>query len=155
MKRAIVIAAALGYASLAHAADPIRIGFGLSETGGGAGVAKQYLVTAQLWADAVNAKGGLLGRKVELVHYDDQSNPALEPGIYTKLLDVDKVDILTASGTTYSAAAMPIVIQHNALLLNTLALAVKRSSTIRAISRPCPTGPTARRRSRPGSSPRR
>ncbi|MGH7088148.1 MAG: amino acid ABC transporter substrate-binding protein [Stellaceae bacterium] len=72
----------------------------------------------------MNAKGGLLGRKVELVHYDDQSNPALDPGIYTKLVDVDKVDLLVASGTNYSSAAMPVIIQHGMMLLDTLALAV-------------------------------
>ncbi len=49
-----------------------------------------------MWVDDVNAKGGLLGRKVELIAYDDQSNPATTPGIYTKLLDVDKVDLLIA-----------------------------------------------------------
>ncbi|HUK61051.1 MAG TPA: amino acid ABC transporter substrate-binding protein [Stellaceae bacterium] len=103
---------------------PIKVGFAISETGGSAGVGKQYTVTAQIWADDVNAKGGLLGRKVEIVHYDDQSNPALDPGIYTKLLDVDKVDLITGSGTNYSSAAMPIIIQHNAMLLDTLALAV-------------------------------
>ena len=48
----------------------------------------------QIWAEEINAKGGLLGRPVKLVYYDDQSNPALVPGIITKLLDVDNVDIL-------------------------------------------------------------
>jgi len=125
MKSAIAIAVVTAACALAaNAEEPIRIGFGLSETGGSAGVAKQYLVTAQIWADDVNAKGGLLGRKVEIIHYDDQSNPALEPGIYTKLLDVDKVDLLLASGTNYSSAAMPIIMQHNALVLDTLSLAV-------------------------------
>jgi len=123
--RLVVAAASLaGFACAAGAAEPIRIGFGLSETGGSAGVARQYLLTAQIWAEQVNAKGGLLGRKIELVHYDDQSNPGLEPGIYTKLLDVDKVDLITASGTNYSSAAMPIIIQHGAMVLDTLSLAV-------------------------------
>ncbi len=108
----------------AQAAAPIRIGFSCQETGGSAGIGRQYLLTAQIWADAVNAKGGLLGRKVELVHYDDQSNPANDPGIYTKLLDVDKVDLVVASGTNYSAAAMPILMQHKMMVLNTLSLAV-------------------------------
>jgi branched-chain amino acid transport system substrate-binding protein len=61
-------------------------------TGGLAAGGKQALVTYQLWAEEVNARGGLLGRKVELVYYDDQSNPATVPAIYSKLLDVDKVD---------------------------------------------------------------
>ena len=48
----------------------------------------------EIWRDDVNAKGGLLGRPVELVYYDDQSNPNNVPGIYTKLISVDKVDLL-------------------------------------------------------------
>jgi len=103
---------------------PIKIGYAISETGGSAGVGKQYVLTADIWANDVNAKGGLLGRKVEIIHYDDQSNPALDPAIYTKLLDVDKVDLLMASGTNYSSAAMPVIIQHGAMVIDTLALAV-------------------------------
>src|ERR1700681_3583871 len=86
----------------AQAADPIRIGFSAEETGGSAASGRQFILTAQIWADEINAEGGLLGCKVELIHYDDQSNPALVPGIYTKLLDVDKIDIVIASGTNYS-----------------------------------------------------
>ena len=86
--------------------------------------ARQFLLTAQIWADRINKKGGLLGRPVELIHYDDQSNPALVPGIYTKLLDVDKVDLIIASGTNYSAAAMPLFMERKLMVLDTLALAV-------------------------------
>ncbi len=106
------------------AEPPIKIGFSAEETGGSAASGKQFVLTAQIWADQVNAKGGLLGRKVELIHYDDQSNPALVPGIYTKLLDVDKIDLVIASGTNFSAAAMPMLIEHNVMVLDTLALAV-------------------------------
>jgi branched-chain amino acid transport system substrate-binding protein len=108
----------------AMAAGPIKIGFSAALTGGSAGAGKQILVTANIWADEINAKGGLLGRPVKLVYYDDQSNPALDPGIYTKLLDVDKVDLVMAYGTNYSAAAMPILMEHKVTLLNTLSLAV-------------------------------
>jgi branched-chain amino acid transport system substrate-binding protein len=118
------VLAATAVATAEAQQGPIKVGFSDSESGGSAGVGKQYLVTAQIWADDVNAKGGLLGRKVELIHYDDQSNPALDPGIYTKLLEVDKVDLLFASGTNYSSAAMPIIMQHNYMVMDTLALAV-------------------------------
>ena len=63
----------------------------------------------KIWEDDVNAKGGLLGRPVKLVYYDDQSKPDTVPGIYAKLLDIDKVDLIVsgyASGQI--AAAMPI-----------------------------------------------
>ena len=116
----LLLAAALP----AMAAEPIRIGFSCEETGGSAASGRQFLLTAQIWADRINKKGGLLGRPVELIHYDDQSNPALVPGIYTKLLDVDKVDLIIASGTNYSAAAMPLFMERKLMVLDTLALAV-------------------------------
>jgi branched-chain amino acid transport system substrate-binding protein len=145
MTRMIAMAGALlGGALAAQAAEPIRIGFACSETGGSASIGKQYLLTAQIWADDVNAKGGLLGRKVELVHYDDQSNPALDPGIYTKLLDVDKVELLAASGTNYSSAAMPVIIQHNALVIDTLSLAVNDQFHYPRFFQTMPYGPNGK-----------
>src|SRR5215471_3699075 len=48
----------------------------------------------EIWEEDINAKGGLLGRPVKLIYYDDYINPASVPGIYTKLLDVDKVDLI-------------------------------------------------------------
>ena len=96
-------------ASSANAqAAPIKIGCGMALTGGLAAGGKSGLVAYQIWADEVNARGGLLGRKVELVSYDDQSNPATVPGIYSKLLDIDKVDVVVSGyATVPTAAAMP------------------------------------------------
>jgi branched-chain amino acid transport system substrate-binding protein len=55
----------------------------------------------QIWQEDVNPKGGLLGRPVKLVYYDDQSNPETVPVLYTKLLDIDKVDfIVSGYGTS-------------------------------------------------------
>ena len=63
--------------------------------------------------DDVNQRGGLLNRKVELIAYDDQTNPANVPAIYTKLLDIDKVDLLIAPyGTVPTAPVMPLVKQR-------------------------------------------
>lgn len=98
----------------AQAADPIKLGFSMALTGGIAVNGKQCLLALQIWRDDVNAKGGLLGRPVELVYYDDQSNPSNVPGIYTKLIDVDKVDLVVGPyATNMVAPAMPIIIQHN------------------------------------------
>jgi branched-chain amino acid transport system substrate-binding protein len=98
--------------SPAFAADPIRIGFGMSLTGPNAGAGKMFLVGREIWRDEVNAKGGLLGRPVEFVYYDDQSNPSLVPGIYAKLLDADKVDLVVSPfATNQIAPAMPVVMQ--------------------------------------------
>ena len=92
----------------AYAADPIRIGFSMALTGGVAANGKVLLAALEIWRDDVNAKGGLIGRPVQLVYYDDQSNPANVPGIYTKLLSVDKVDlILGPYATNMIVPAMP------------------------------------------------
>src|SRR5579871_5806304 len=122
---AAIIAAAIGAPRPAPAAEPITIGFGMGLTGGLAAAGKSALLAMQIWQDDVNAKGGLLGRPVKLVFYDDQSNPATVPGIYTKLLDVDKVDfIVSGYGTNLIAPAMPVAISHNRLFLGLFGLAV-------------------------------
>ena len=124
-KSALAAATLIAFVSPARAADPIKIGFSMEETGGLAANGKAALLAMQIWAEDVNAKGGLLGRPVQLVHYDDQSNPANVPGIYTKLLDVDKVDLVVSSyATVLVAPAMPVVMQHNMLFPALLGLAV-------------------------------
>src|ERR1700749_1097420 len=106
-------------AAPAQAADPIKIGFGMSLTGPLAANGKMSLVAMQVWEDEVNAKGGLLGRPVTLVYYDDQSSPAQVPAIYSKLLDVDKV-VLVISGyaSTQIAAAMPLMMERKRMFLS-------------------------------------
>src|SRR6202521_5296562 len=78
----------------AQSGAPIKIGFSMALTGGLAPHGKSALLAQKIWEANVNAKGGLLGRPVRLVYYDDQSNPSTVPGIYTKLLDIDKVDLI-------------------------------------------------------------
>src|SRR6476646_1990002 len=100
-------------AGTAGAAEPIKIGFGMGLTGGLASAGKAALLGMKIWEEEINAKGGLLGRPVKLIYYDDQSSPATVPGIFTKLLDIDKVDIVMGDyGTNLLAPAMPVVIQH-------------------------------------------
>jgi branched-chain amino acid transport system substrate-binding protein len=99
--------------------EPITIGFGMSLTGPLAPNGKSSLLAMKIWEDDVNAKGGLLGRPVKLVHYDDQSNPSTVPGIYTKLLDVDKVDLIVSGyASTQIAPAIPVAMQKNKLLIS-------------------------------------
>src|SRR5512147_2154699 len=111
--------AAAGLAALpALAQQPIKIGMGMPQTGGLGAGGKAALLALRMWVEDVNAKGGLLGRKVELIAYDDQTNPANSPSIYTKLLDVDKVDLLIAPyGTVTTAPIMPLVKQRDLLLM--------------------------------------
>src|SRR5262245_16024346 len=69
-------------AAPASAANPIRVGFAMSLSGALAPGGKQCLLAIEIWKDEVNAAGGLIGRAVELVYYDDQSNPSNVPSIY-------------------------------------------------------------------------
>jgi branched-chain amino acid transport system substrate-binding protein len=125
-RRAVLAGAAmLATLAAAHAQNPITIGFGMALTGGLAPIGKAALLAMQIWEADTNAKGGLLGRPVKLVYYDDQSNPATIPGLYTKLLDVDKVDlIISGYATNMIAPAMPVIIQHNRTFLSLFGLAV-------------------------------
>jgi branched-chain amino acid transport system substrate-binding protein len=104
---------------------PIRIGMSMPQTGGLAGGGKASLLGIEIWRDDVNAKGGLLGRKVELVVYDDKSSPSETPAIYSKLIDVDKVDLLFAPyGTVPTAPLMPMVKQRGLLLVGNFSFQV-------------------------------
>ena len=122
---ALAAAAALVWIAPVRAENPVTIGFGMALTGGLAPIGKAALLAMQIWEADVNAKGGLLGRPVKLVYYDDQSNPATIPGLYTKLLDVDKVDLIVSGyATNMIAPAMPIIMQHNRTFLSLFGLAV-------------------------------
>src|SRR3989440_6269181 len=139
---AVALAAAWTAQAQAPAGDPIRIGYGIAMTGGLAPNGKSALLAMKIWEDDINAKGGLLGRPVKLIFYDDQSNPATIPALYTKLIDVDKVDI-TVSGyaTNMVAPAMPIMIQRNRLFLGLFALAVNAQYHYPKYFSMLPTGP--------------
>ena len=121
-----IAAAGLGLTSRVVAQQPpIRIGMSMPQTGGLAGGGKASLLGIEIWRDDVNAKGGLLGRKVELVVYDDKSSAAETPAIYSKLLDVDKVDLLFAPyATVPTAPIMPLVKQRGMLLIGNFSFQV-------------------------------
>src|SRR5690242_7700985 len=137
-----VFAAAALFAGAARSAEPITIGFGMALSGGLAAGGKSALLAMQIWRDNVNAKGGLMGRPVRLINYDDQSNPATVPGIYTKLLDVDKVDfIVSGYGTNLIAPAMPVAISHDRVFLGLFGLAVNSEFHYPKYFSMLPTGP--------------
>src|SRR5262245_18904445 len=110
------------FSAQAQAQEPIKIGFGVSLTGGLASSGKAHLMSNQIWAEEINAKGGLLGRPIRLVYYDDQTNAATVPGIYAKLIDVDKVDLLMGHATNLIVAAMPLIIERKKLVMVLLSL---------------------------------
>jgi branched-chain amino acid transport system substrate-binding protein len=117
---------ALGLTSVASAEEPpIKIGMSMPQTGGLAGGGKASLLGIEIWRDDVNAKGGLLGRKVELVVYDDKSSASETPALYAKLIDVDKVDLLFAPyATVPTAPIMPLVKQRGLLLMGNFSFQV-------------------------------
>src|SRR6202035_676442 len=126
----------------AQSGDPIRIGFSLALTGPLAPNGKQALLGAKIWEEEINGKGGLLGRPVKLIFYDDQSNPSQVPGIYTKLLDVDKVDLVVGGyATNMNAPAMPVVMQKNKTFISLFALDVNAEFKYPKYFSVLPTGP--------------
>src|SRR5262245_5532943 len=97
---AIAVAAALWLAPQPATAHETKSGFSMAMTGGLGPNGKSALLAQKIWEEDVNAKGGLLGRPVKLIYYDDQATPSTVPGIYAKLLDVDKVDLIVGGYAT-------------------------------------------------------
>jgi len=137
-----LIFASFVYAAPAHAADPVKVGVSLSLTGGVASNGKQILMALELWRDDVNATGGLLGRPVEIVYYDDQSSPSNVPALYTKLITVDKVDLLLGPyATNMVAPAMPVIMQNNKTTISFLAIGINRHFNYPKYFSMVPVGP--------------
>jgi len=141
---AALISPALGARrALAQGAAPIKIGFSMALTGPLAPNGKQALVGAQIWQEQLNAKGGLLGRQIQLVNYDDQSNPSTVPGIYTKLLDVDKCDLVVGPyATNMVAPAIPVVMQRAKTFIGLFALDANGEFHYPKYFSMLPSGPT-------------
>ena len=135
----------LAGSACAQSGAPIKIGYSMSLTGGLAPNGKSALLAQRIWEEDTNAKGGMLGRPVKLIYYDDKSSPSEIPSIYTKLLDIDKVDlIIGAYGTALTAPAMPIVIQRKKTFVGLLALAVNSQFNYPNYFAMIPSGPDAK-----------
>src|SRR6202041_3009927 len=131
LKRRTLLGAAVTVAGLAiippasAQQPPIKIGMSMAQTGGLAGGGKGSLLGTEIWRDDIKARGGLLGRKVELVVYDDKSSASETPAIYSKLLDVDKVDLLFSPyATVPTAPIMPLVKQRGMVLIGNFSFQV-------------------------------
>lgn len=139
---AAAMVATAPFATVVKAADPIKIGFSMALTGGLAGAGKAALIAMEIWRDDINKAGGLLGRQVEFVYYDDATQPAKVPGIYTKLLNVDKVDLVVSSyGTNEIAPAMPIVMRKKLVFPSLFGLAVNDKFNYNRYFQIMPAGP--------------
>ena len=139
------VGALLATGALAQTKEPIKIGYSMALTGGLAPNGKSALLAQKIWEEDVNAKGGLLGRPVKLIYYDDKSSPAEVPAIYTKLLDVDKVDLVVGPyATAQIAPAMPIVMQKKRTFIGLLGLAVNSEFNYPNYFVMIPSGPDAK-----------
>src|SRR5467141_3065632 len=142
---ALTASLALVAPASAQSKEPIKIGFSMAQTGGLGPNGKSALLAQKIWEEEVNAKGGLLGRPVKLIYYDDKSSPAEVPSIYTKLLDIDKVDLIIGPyATAMIAPAMPIVIQRKKTFVGLLGLAVNSEFNYPNYFAMIPSGPDAK-----------
>lgn len=131
-----------GSPAAAQSKEPIKIGFSMALTGPLAANGKQALLGMKIWEEQTNKKGGLLGRQVKLVYYDDQSNSSTVPGIYTKLLDVDNVDlVLGPYATAMAAPAMPVIIPKGKVFIILFGLAVNSEFKYPKFFAMIPSGP--------------
>src|SRR3989449_6354717 len=144
------VAAGLGIAfalssvgsAMAESAKPIKIGLGMALTGGLSANGKPALLAMQIWRDDINRRGGLLDRPVELIYYDDQTKGATVPGIYTKLLDVDRVNfVVSGYGTNLIAPAMPIVMERKLVFPGLFGLANNEKLNYAGYFQIMPAGP--------------
>jgi branched-chain amino acid transport system substrate-binding protein len=147
-RRAALAALALALiapsSAVVRAQEPIKIGFSVSLTGGLASSGKAHLLSKQIWAEEINARGGLLGRPVKLVYYDDQTSVATVPGIYAKLIDVDKVDLLMGAATNLIVAAMPMIMERKKMVMVLLALGSNAEFKYARYFQSAPFGPDSK-----------
>ena len=112
-------AAALSLAAPAYAADPVRIGVALSQTGNLADSAAPYFKGLDLWREQANARGGLAGHPIEFVVYDDRSDPATAARLYEKLITDDKVNLVISSlGSATAATGSAVAEKHKVIMIN-------------------------------------
>src|SRR5215475_2486958 len=114
-----VTTAALALSAPAKAADSVRIGVALSQTGNLADSAAPYFKGLDLWREQANARGGLAGRPVEFVVYDDRSDPATAARLYEKLITDDKVNLVMSSlGSATAATGSGVAEKHKIIMIN-------------------------------------
>ena len=125
MMKKFAVGAVLALGSLAAIAnEPIRIGSVLSVTGPAAFLGDPELKTLQLYVEDINKKGGVLGRQLQLVHYDDGSDANKANGFAKRLIEDDKVDVLIGGTTTGATMSMVPLVERAGLPFISLAGAV-------------------------------
>jgi len=124
------------------ASSPIRIGYCLSLTGRLAGNSRSAQLAHDIWREDVNRRGGLFGRPVELVCYDDQADASRVPGLYQRLIDEDKVDLVVGGyGTNTLLPAMPLIMERQRFFVGLMGLGVNNALAYPNYFAMIPTGP--------------
>ena len=119
---ALVVASVAAAPGLVQAQQPIRIGATMSETGAFATQGVPAAAGYRLCQKHVNEKGGLLGRKVVFLIYDDKSDPKAAIALYEKLIVEDKVDaVMGPYGSTHTEAVAPVTEKHRQVMIAPLA----------------------------------
>ena len=122
-KRRSFLGAALSAALLigvAHAADPIKIGMSTAMTGPYSEFGVMQKNAVDIAVEQINAKGGIKGRPVQVVLYDDGLVPARAQANVRRLIDDDKVMALIApAGSGPNLAVNPLALANNLILINT------------------------------------
>jgi branched-chain amino acid transport system substrate-binding protein len=127
---------------LSTTSAPIRIGYCLSLTGPVAGNSRSARLAHNIWREDVNGRGGLLGRPVELICYDDRADASLVPGIYQRLMDEDRVDLVTGGyGTNSILPAMPLIMERQRFFVGLMGLGVNNALAYPNYFAMIPTGP--------------
>lgn len=122
--------------------NPIRIGYTLSLTGPVAENTKAVKLAHSIWEEDINARGGLLGRRIELICYNDNGDPSEVADIYKRLLDEEKVDLVIGGyGTNTIAASMPVVMERDRFLIGLMGLGVNLNIHYPNYFAMIPTGP--------------
>jgi branched-chain amino acid transport system substrate-binding protein len=120
----------------------IRIGYCLSLSGPLGENSKAARLAHRIWEEDINSKGGLLGRRVELICRDDHSDASQAAAIYKQLLDEEKVDLVIGGyGTTTIAASMPLVMERKRFLIGLMGLGVNLDLRYPNYFAMIPTGP--------------
>lgn len=124
MRRAMALVAAAGLAMVAQAAEPIKIGSFLSVTGPASFLGDPELKTLEMYIEKINEDGGVLGRPLELVHYDDVGNASSARNFASRLIRSDRVDIIVGGSTTGATMAVAPLVQQAKIPFISLAGAV-------------------------------
>jgi branched-chain amino acid transport system substrate-binding protein len=124
------------------APQAVRIGYCLSLTGPLAGNSRSARLAHDIWREDINRRGGLLGRPVELVCYDDHADASRVPALYQRLIDEDNVDLVIGGyGTNTLLPAMPLIMERQRYFVGLMGLGVNRALAYPNYFAMIPTGP--------------